>query len=261
MLSIDCIALVSLSTVSVALVFLSTLPADEQEPFLGAEARLEKKVYRNEKFGYTVFYPDHWFPQGINYSNKFEILNYDPENPQSVPQRNRVSVIFIDTVYANEEITSNYLDSLLVEKNLSVQHSDFLFIDNHRAVRVRKKTLSQLQDKKQPATGTESTRSSPPDITPYVREIIPEDYAPGGKDAIPPGVLLERRITPEASKAITHGALPDKSKSSLVISTYIANGKHLISIEAFVPKEADASVIEEIIQIEERLKFNKVKNK
>ncbi len=34
----------------------------------------------------------------------------------------------------------------------------------------------------------ESTRSAPPDTTPYVRKTVPEDYAPGGKKAIPPEV-------------------------------------------------------------------------
>ena len=35
-----------------------------------------------------------------------------------------------------------------------------------------------------------STRSAPPDTTPYVRPIVPEDYAPGGRPAIPPNVQV-----------------------------------------------------------------------
>jgi hypothetical protein len=35
-----------------------------------------------------------------------------------------------------------------------------------------------------------SFRSGPPDTTPYTRPIVPEDYAPGGKPAIPPGVTV-----------------------------------------------------------------------
>ena len=37
----------------------------------------------------------------------------------------------------------------------------------------------------------ESTRSAPPDTTPYVRPAIPEDYAPGGRPAISPEVSTE----------------------------------------------------------------------
>ena len=35
-----------------------------------------------------------------------------------------------------------------------------------------------------------SFRSGPPDTTPYSRPIVPEDYAPQGKPAIPPGVTV-----------------------------------------------------------------------
>ena len=35
-----------------------------------------------------------------------------------------------------------------------------------------------------------SFRSGPPDTTPYTRPIVPEDYAPGGKPAIPPGITV-----------------------------------------------------------------------
>jgi hypothetical protein len=38
-----------------------------------------------------------------------------------------------------------------------------------------------------------STRSAPPDTTPYVRPIVPEDYAPGGKPAIPSNVQVPLR--------------------------------------------------------------------
>jgi len=38
-----------------------------------------------------------------------------------------------------------------------------------------------------------STRSAPPDTTPYVRPIVPEDYAPGGREAIPSNVQVPLR--------------------------------------------------------------------
>src|SRR4030095_10520074 len=36
------------------------------------------------------------------------------------------------------------------------------------------------------AADAQSTRSAPPDTTPYTRPAVPEDYAPGGKPAITP---------------------------------------------------------------------------
>ena len=38
------------------------------------------------------------------------------------------------------------------------------------------------------ATEAESTRSAPPDTTPYTRPAVPEDYAPFGKPALGPRV-------------------------------------------------------------------------
>jgi hypothetical protein len=37
----------------------------------------------------------------------------------------------------------------------------------------------------------DSTRSAPPDTTPYVRPAVPEDSAPFGKPAIGPGAVTE----------------------------------------------------------------------
>jgi hypothetical protein len=46
--------------------------------FIVAEAAINMqqaiaKVYGNEKFGYTVSYPDHWYPSRLRYANEFEI--------------------------------------------------------------------------------------------------------------------------------------------------------------------------------------------
>ncbi len=41
---------------------------------------------------------------------------------------------------------------------------------------------------KTPTKEPESTRSAPPDTAPYIRETTPEDYAPGGKKALPPAL-------------------------------------------------------------------------
>ncbi len=44
-----------------------------------------------------------------------------------------------------------------------------------------------------PAAERESTRSAPPDTTPYVRPASPEDYAPLGRPALGPGVSTKPR--------------------------------------------------------------------
>lgn len=41
-----------------------------------------------------------------------------------------------------------------------------------------------------------STRSAPPDTTLHVRPTVPEDYAPGGRNAIPPGTHRLREGAP-----------------------------------------------------------------
>jgi hypothetical protein len=44
---------------------------------------------------------------------------------------------------------------------------------------------AQQQSIEQNAIGTENTRSAPPDLTSYVRPTLPQDYAPGGRPALP----------------------------------------------------------------------------
>ena len=44
-----------------------------------------------------------------------------------------------------------------------------------------------------PEYDNRSFRSGPPDTTPYIRPAVPEDYAPQGKPAIPPGVTVPAR--------------------------------------------------------------------
>ncbi len=53
------------------------------------------------------------------------------------------------------------------------------------------------------------------------------------------------------------GSSIDKTAFYLAISTYIADEKHMISLEASAPVDVDESVIQEIILIEESVKFDK----
>jgi hypothetical protein len=161
---------------------------------LGQEAREE--VYRNDKFGYTVSYPDHWFPARLQYANEFEIRNYVSEDPQ-LPARNRALVRIVDRVNESAEVTDRFLDSLVVGQNTPTQEHQTLVIDGHRAVRVRGKL------------------------------------------------------------AYSTGSSIDKPAFYLAMSTYIADEKHMISLEASAPVDVNESVIQEIIKIEESVKFDK----
>lgn len=55
--------------------------------------------------------------------------------------------------------------------------------------------------------------SSPPDTTPYTRPAVPEDYAPGGKKAIPPEVTVPQEKKDGANKKSEEKAKSDKSKT------------------------------------------------
>jgi hypothetical protein len=172
-----------------------------QQP-ASAPAPVNGNVYTNPKFNYTVVYPSHWWPSGITYANAFEVRNFDPQNPASVPEENRASVIFVDTVNENAAVTDAYLDSLLVGECV-----EELTIDGHRAVRIRRDLPGQ-------PLGPGSARAS-------------------GVEGVAGEEQLYRSI-----------------------STYIANGSHLIAIESSAPVQANEVVFEEIISIEDSVKFS-----
>ena len=54
----------------------------------------------------------------------------------------------------------------------------------------------QRPDRQNTASEVESTRSAPPDLTSYVRRAIPQDYAPGGKPALPLARILGTPVFP-----------------------------------------------------------------
>ncbi len=156
--------------------------------------------YRNVKRGYTITYPVHWQPSGNAYSNAFEIRNYDTQAPEDVPERNRASVIVVDTINEHAGATEAFLNGLDATPPFCLER---LSIDAHRAVRV-------------------------------INRIPAQPLAPGAT-----------RAQPGQGDATFY----------LCIDLYIANGKHLISIEARVPVGADAAVLEDILRIEDSVKF------
>ena len=170
------------------------------------------KVYRNLKFNYSIEYPFNWYPSGIVYSNAFEIRNYEVANPQLVPERNRATVIVVDTTNSNSEATDKFLDGFFVEKSISKQARRKLKIDGHRAVRIRAEVAA-------------------------------------------------RPIGPGASKTSIPRDVNKSPNSYVTISTYIADGKHLVSVEASAPANSDASVKEEIIRISDSVKFGNLDSK
>ena len=176
------------------IIILTTFIVGEEAVSMQQKAR--GPVYRNEKFGYTVSYPGHWFPSRLQYANEFEIRNYVSEAPQ-VPARNRALVRIVDKVNESAEVTDRFLDSLVAKQNTPKQEHQTLAIDGHRAVRVR------------------------------------------GKLVYPTGSSI------------------DTPTFYLAISTYIADEKHMVSLEASAPVDVDESVIQEIIKIEESVKFDK----
>ncbi len=170
------------------------------------ESQAREKVYVNEKFGYKVTYPSNWFPSGFTYANAFEIRNYDSRNPQSVPERNRASVVIVDTVNDDKNATDKFLDSLLVGESRPGNEHQALVVDGRRAVKVIRKERAQ-------------------------------------------------RLGKGPSWALKPSGSPQPGAQIFLVSLYVQDGKHLVSIEGTAIAEADLSVLDEMKQIEESLKF------
>jgi hypothetical protein len=66
-----------------------------------------------------------------------------------------------------------------------------------------------------------------------------------------------RAVRVREKLAYQTGSSIDKTAFYLAISTYIADEKHTISLEASAPVDVDESVLKEIIKIEESVKFDK----
>lgn len=96
----------------------------------------DRNTYINEGFGYTVSYPDHWYPSGVSYANAFELRNFDSQDPQAVAEINRASLIIVDTVNENPEATQNFLDNLIPSE--ATPGFQEITIAGHRGVRVHK---------------------------------------------------------------------------------------------------------------------------
>jgi hypothetical protein len=174
----------------------------------GPEAPVEFETptsYTNNSFGYTVTYPQHWYPSGITYANAFEIRNYPPGEPDTMPERNRASIIFVDTENGSASATDAYLDTLDAGEAVPIT------LDGHRAIRIQRE----------------------------------ESARPLGPGASAAGAATEADGITQRAKIDTYQA----------ISTYVDNGKHLLSIEATTPTTADQSVIDDILAISNQVTF------
>jgi len=168
-----------------------------------SEAAAQGKFHRNEKFGYVVFYPERWLPSGNVYANAFELRNYDSKSPGAVAERNRASLIVVDTLNESPEVTSRFLDGLATEPPFCIVR---LSIGGRRAVRVARRMPAQ-------------------------------------------------QLGPGAAGAPPSGQATAGPRFFFAIDAHIANGKHLISIEARAPVEADPEVLQDVMWIQENVKF------
>lgn len=117
-----------------ALVVSSTLLAAEQSP--------GKKAYLNEAAGYSVTYPENWFPSGITYANAFELRNYAPGKVPLLPESERASLSIVETRTADASEARAFLEGSV--KN--VPDSDFarLEIGGRPAVRIQRRVAARM---------------------------------------------------------------------------------------------------------------------
>jgi hypothetical protein len=102
-----------------------------------------EKLYKNDAYGYTVWYPQTWFPSGIVYGNAFEIRNYDPQHPQARAAQDRASLVILDMPMGSPEEAHRFLDSLLTQGSHAEQDIQALTLDGHRAIRVKQRLKAQ----------------------------------------------------------------------------------------------------------------------
>ncbi|MBL8188557.1 MAG: thioredoxin domain-containing protein [Acidobacteria bacterium] len=93
---------------------------DKKRP--AANKQSQEKIYTNDKAGYTLVYPSHWFASDIVYANAFELRNYNPQNPQSAPERNQAIVVIIETLNDSAEVTEGFLNNLKPQQPFGLTH-------------------------------------------------------------------------------------------------------------------------------------------
>ena len=164
----------------------------------------EHEVYTNEKFGYSMSYPKHWAPSGITYANAFEIRNHVGTDSK-VPEKNRASLIFVDTLNDSAEVSRKFVESHLSAESTTDDRRWKLEVDEHQAVRIHKKVRAR-------------------------------SLGPGTLHAL--------------------GIGPGEAAQYLAISTYVAHGRHVLSIEGVVPIAADPELVAEIDRIQSSVTFS-----
>ena len=113
-----------------------TIPQESGKQRVASGKPAQEKVYTNDKAGYVLTYPLHWFASDTVYANAFELRNYDPKNPQSVPERNQAILVVVETINDSAEVTEKFLDDLKPQPPFGLTH---LTIDGHRAVRLTRR--------------------------------------------------------------------------------------------------------------------------
>jgi hypothetical protein len=140
----------------VALVQTPTLTATE-----GSSATcnpLHTSWNANDGAGYRLCYPQNWHPPDTTYANAFEIRNYPSQQPESVEERNRASLVVVDTRNDDAAASSQFLDQLLTQENDLPSDQRAVTVDGFRAVRVyRRVPAAQLG----PGVATPSSTAVP----------------------------------------------------------------------------------------------------
>jgi hypothetical protein len=169
----------------------------------GSAREAGHEVYTNEKFGYSMSYPQHWAPSGITYANAFEIRNHAGTDSK-VPEKNRASLIVVDTLNDSADVSRKFVESYLAAESTADDKRWKLQVGGQRAVRIHKKVRAR-------------------------------SLGPGTLHAL--------------------GIRPGEAAHYLAISTYVAHGRHVLSMEGVVPIEADPEVVSEIDRIQSNVTF------
>jgi hypothetical protein len=103
------------------------------------------KVYRNERYGYEVRYPESWFPSRIAYGNAYEIRNYPPSRPEVRAPRNRATLLVVDMPMESRTDAARFLDGMLAQGSNDTRRVSVVTIDGRRAIRVTQRLPEQVR--------------------------------------------------------------------------------------------------------------------
>ncbi len=108
---------------------------------LAAEPGPGKKVHRNEAAGYSLTYPENWFPSGIAYANAFELRNYAPGKEALLPESERATLNIVETGTADASEARVFLEGSV--KNFPDSDFSRLEVGGRPAVRIQRQVAAR----------------------------------------------------------------------------------------------------------------------